>query len=187
MKKVQTYLSALALCITLSACQPKAAKEGIVLVKVGDNILTMDELQRNVQVTSTPEDSMLFAENYIRLWVNNHLLYDVAHKNTTKADEADINPLVDNYRQSLTVYRYQEQLVNEKLAKEISEAALERFYKENQDLFQNVLPEDSTSFDYIKPTVKEMVINRRKMEFLKQVEDDLYQRALKNGTVVFYE
>ncbi|MDR0834133.1 MAG: hypothetical protein LBN93_08140 [Candidatus Symbiothrix sp.] len=167
-------------------CQPKAAKSGDVLVQVGDKVLTKEELQENIRTASTPEDSMLFAENYIQLWVNNQLLYDVARKNTTKDDETEISQLVDNYKKSLTIYRYQEQLVNEKLAKEISDEALEQFYAEHKDLFKDVLPDDSASFDYLKPTVREMVINRQKMEFLKKVEDDLYNKALKNGTVVFY-
>ena len=184
---MKKFMNIVALCLTLAACQPKTERENGVLVKVGNNTLTINELHRNVQTASSPEDSMLFAENYIRLWVNHQLLYDVAHKNTTTSDEAEINQLVNDYRQSLTIYRYQEQLVNEKLVKDISDATLEKFYNEHRDMFKNALPEESPTFDYLKPTVKEMFINRKKMEFLKQVEDDLYNRALKNGTVVFYE
>ncbi|GHT03564.1 hypothetical protein AGMMS49525_08850 [Bacteroidia bacterium] len=182
------FLSLVAVCClpVTFGCQPKADKGEDVIVRIGDKVLTKTELQANTPMASTSEDSTLFAENYIKLWVNNQLLYDVARKNTTKDDEAEINQLVDNYKKSLTIYHYQEQLVNEKLAKEVSDDVLEQFYKEHKDLFREVLPKDSTSFEYIKPTVREMVINRKKMEFLKKIEDDLYNKALKNGTVVFY-
>ncbi|GAP72226.1 hypothetical protein SAMD00024442_27_38 [Candidatus Symbiothrix dinenymphae] len=127
-------------------------------------------------------------EHYIKLWISNQLLYDVARKNTTRDDELEINHLVENYKKSLTIYRYQEQLVNEKLAKEISDAELEKYYTAHQSMFKSLLPEDSTtSFEYIKPTVREMVVNRKKMDFLKDVEADLYDRAVKNGTVIFYK
>jgi len=194
-----------------------------------------------------------------------------------------INQLVENYKRSLVIYQYQEQLINEKVIKKIDEEDLYNYYNNNKEKFKldqylikgvflkvpveapdieairdnyksvsspaareklekysnrngatfdyfldkwvsfdevknnwpaasrNTLvlrnggrndfeqqdevfhyflnvteflsPGDLAPFEYAKPVVQEMLVNQRKIDFLKKSEDDIYQRAINKGDV----
>ncbi|MDR0543603.1 MAG: peptidyl-prolyl cis-trans isomerase [Dysgonamonadaceae bacterium] len=266
----------------LTACTHPSGKSKEAVIQVANRILTRSELDESLPPFLTPEDSILAAEHFMRVWINDQLLYDLAQKNI--ADKNAIDQLVENYRRSLIIYQYQEQLVNEKLANNISEQELRNYYEEHKDKFkldkplikglflrvsmdapdidktrswcitpspasishlekysvqnagrfdyfetqwvdfnelmQNwptrepnlsemlkknaffeqkddkyyyflnisecLLPGDDTPFQYAEPVVKELLINRKKIEFLRKTEDDLYNKALNNGQIIFY-
>ena len=81
-------------------------------------------------------DSLLWAESYIKQWVKDNLVYDVALQNLGDENRAEIDRLVDSYRRSLVRYRYQEQLVHERLSANITDEEKQNFYDENQDQFE---------------------------------------------------
>ncbi|MDR2086675.1 MAG: peptidyl-prolyl cis-trans isomerase [Dysgonamonadaceae bacterium] len=116
------------------ACSKQQGNRVTDIVKVNNDVLTVEELNVNVPLGLSPEDSTIAAEHYIRMWINNKLMYDVASKKI--ADKKDIELLVNNYRQALTVYQYKEQLVNEKLSREIDNQDLLNYYEANMDKFK---------------------------------------------------
>jgi len=276
------YLLIIVVSLCAFSCsQEKAKKTNIV--QVGDKILSRADLEENIPHYADPEDSILAAEHYIRVWIVDNLLYDVAQKNVD--DKAEINELVENYRKSLIIYQYQEQLVNEKLSKNINENAMWDFFKNNKDKFvldralikglflriplsapqvelvrgwyrsispssidniekycvQNganydyfvdewrdftdivnkwpvkyrnetemiknskyleqqdsvyyyflnitdyLLPGDNAPFEYAKSNIKEILINQKKMDFLRKMEDDLYNKAMNKGQITFFD
>ncbi|MCC8145921.1 MAG: peptidyl-prolyl cis-trans isomerase [Bacteroidales bacterium] len=264
------------------SCKRETANNVERVVKVGNKYLTREELNNNLPVYTTPEDSILAAEHFIRTWINDNLLYEVAEKNIV--DKENIDLLVENYRKSLVIYQYQEQLVNEKLSREINNDEIIEYYENNKDKFQldrplikgifikipvdaprieqvrswyksttpasiekiekysvqnaasydyfmdnwvdflefmdnwpvnyrnasdvihknahieqkddnyyyflNItdflLPGDQAPFEYARSTVKEILINQKKIDFLRQTEENLYNKALNNGQIVFY-
>lgn len=264
------------------SCKKETASKVDILVKVGDKYLSRQELDGNLPHYSNEGDSILAAEHFIRTWINDNLLYEMAKKNI--ADKQNIELLVENYRKSLVIYEYQEQLINEKLSPEISNDEMLSYYEANKDKFQldrplikglflripidapqieqvrswykstseasigkiekysvqnatsydyfidswvdfnelmdnwpvnyrnttdviyknahieqkddnyyyflnitdYLLPGDNAPFEYAKSMVKEMLINQRKIDFLRKIDNDLYERALKNGQIVFY-
>jgi hypothetical protein len=264
------------------ACSKQSGKTITYIVKVNNDVLTKEDLNANIPLGLSLEDSTITSEHFIRMWINNKLMYDLASQKI--ADKKDIEQLVDNYRQSLTVYQYKEQLVSEKLSKEIDNQALLKYYEANKDKFKidktlikglflkipinapqidkvsnwyksltpaNVtnienycvrnaaeygyfvddwvdfnevteewpenyknesdvvrvnkyfeqkgskfyyflhvtsysLPGDNAPFEYAKPTIKEILINQQKIDFLNKIEEDLYRKALDNGQITFY-
>ncbi len=49
------------------------------------------------------------------------------------------------------------------------------------------IPEGSTApYDFAGPQIKEMLVNQRKVEFLRNFENDLYNDAIRKGNVKFY-
>jgi hypothetical protein len=114
------------------ACNNKLEiKKTNVLVKVGNKSLYRSVLEENIPLGLTGEDSIIAAEYFIRTWINENLLYNIAAKNTN--DIETIDRLVDNYRRSLLIYHYEEQLINERLTKEIDEQSLYDYYNRNKD------------------------------------------------------
>ena len=81
----------------------------------------------------TAEDSTAIAQEYIRKWIDNELMHDKAKQNIV--NKAQIDELVENYKRSLIVNTYQEQLIKEELSKTVSEAELKSYYDQNADKF----------------------------------------------------
>ncbi|MDR2805212.1 MAG: peptidyl-prolyl cis-trans isomerase [Dysgonamonadaceae bacterium] len=279
-RKLNKYLFVSLFCLT--ACSHPSGKKEDAVVQVGNHILTRSELKESLPAFRTPEDSILATEHFIRMWINDQLLYDLALKNID--NRSAIDPLVENYRRALAIYQYQEQLVNEKLANNFSEEELRNYYEENKDKFKldkplikglflripvdapnidqtrswcknlsetailnlekysmknagsfdyfehkwvdfnewmnnwpvqdvnfsamlkkktffeqkddkycyflNVidclLPGDNAPFQYAEAVVKELLINQKKIEFLRETEDNIYNKALNNGQIIFY-
>jgi hypothetical protein len=254
------------------------------MAKVKDRTLTREEVLRVIPKGASSADSLLVAENFIKKWIKDALVYDVALRNLDD-EKAEIEQLVEAYRYSLFRYRYQERLLKEKLSADIRVTDRINYYEENQkkfilekglikglflkipadapglsdiktwyksssveslekiekysiqnaifydyfydkwvdfdDVVSNIpiqitntniflkhnktlelsdsaycyllnikeyLPLGSIApYEYAEPQVIEMLINQRKMEFLKNFEDELYQDAIKKGDVVFSE
>lgn len=118
----------------LSACKHAQSAEGDALVEVDGQILYESELKGFIPAGVSSSDSLLFAENYIKKWIKDKLIYEVALKNLNDAEE--VEKLVEAYKQSLIRYRYQELLVMEKLSPNIRESDKLSYFEENQERFK---------------------------------------------------
>lgn len=127
-------LSALLL---LGSCSENTTTEQKgTLVKVNERTLTKEDVLSVLPKNISSADSLLWAESYIKQWVKDNLVYDVALQNLGDENRAEIDRLVDSYRRSLVRYRYQEQLVHERLSANITDEEKRNFYDENQDQFE---------------------------------------------------
>ena len=78
------------------------------LVEVAGKFLYQEDLLTALPLNLSAEDSVLFAENYIRNWVEDVLLFDKAENNVRDGEK--VKALVENYRKSLLMHAYQEEL-----------------------------------------------------------------------------
>ena len=104
------------------------------LVEVSGEFLYKEDLQAALPLNVSKDDSVLFAEHYIRNWIEDALLFDKAEGNIPDNDK--ISKLVENYRRALIMHTYQEELVNQKLANDISEEEINAYYEKNKELFR---------------------------------------------------
>ena len=104
------------------------------LVEVSGEFLYKEDLQAALPLNISKDDSVLFAEHYIRNWIEDALLFDKAEGNIPDNDK--ISKLVENYRRALIMHTYQEELVNQKLAIDISEEEINAYYEKNKELFR---------------------------------------------------
>lgn len=104
-----------------------------LLVEVDGNFLYKEDLQAVLPAGLLKDDSLLFAENYIRNWAEDVLLYDKAKANIP--DNNEIEKLVENYRKALIVHTYQQELINQRLSPNLSEQDIADFYEKNKKLF----------------------------------------------------
>jgi hypothetical protein len=184
--------------LLISCTQPKESDDELI-VKVKDKTLVRSELDANIPSGLPYSDSILAAEHYVRTWIVDVLMYNIAEKNIV--DMARIDRMVENYRKSLIVYQYQEHLINENLLNPFTDEEIYEYYNSNREKFNlnnypaqgvflncaDSLPSDgSIPFKYIKSIVREMRANQQKNDFLKKVENDIYQRAIERGEIRFY-
>jgi len=104
------------------------------LVELEGSFLYKEDLQSVQPAGLSKDDSLLFAEHYIRNWAEDVLLYDKAMDNIP--DNGEIEKLVENYRKALIVHAYQQALIHQQLSEEISEQDLTDYYEKNQALFK---------------------------------------------------
>ena len=122
-------------CFLLVGCgQGTTTGQADVLASMEGRQLHRAEVEQVIPRGVSSADSLLLAESYVKKWVKEQLVYEVAERNLGNEKE-EIDQLVDSYRRSLIRYRYQERLVEERLKTDISESDRLRFYEENQKLF----------------------------------------------------
>ncbi|MBQ8501035.1 MAG: peptidyl-prolyl cis-trans isomerase [Bacteroides sp.] len=103
------------------------------LVELDGKFLYREDLQSVLPAGLSGKDSLAFAEDYIRNWAEETLLYDKAQSNIPNS--AEVDRLVENYRKALIMHTYQQELIHQQLSEEISEEELTDYYEKNQSLF----------------------------------------------------
>ena len=89
-------------------------------------------LPKNIQKI----DSHVMAKSYIHDWAINKLLLEKAKNNSSSQTMNQINGLVKDYRESLLINNYKEQLIKQKLDTVITEEELKEFYLSNKENFK---------------------------------------------------
>lgn len=165
--------------ILLSSCgkggDSNLDQEQIPIVTVKDKTLYKGELNNVIPQTLSPEDSIAAVQAYIKMWIDNQLMYDKAQRNIVNKEE--IEQLVADYRKSLITNLYQEQLLKEQLAKTFSDKELESFYDSNKDKFK--LKENIIKGLYLKVPIDSKELNNF-IKWYKQSTDASVENIEKN-------
>lgn len=104
------------------------------LVEVDGSFLYREDLQGALPSGLSKEDSLSFAERYIRQWIEETLLYEKAQDNIS--DNEALERQVANYRKALLMHAYQQALIDQRLSEDITEDELETYYRNNPELFK---------------------------------------------------
>ncbi|MDR1408163.1 MAG: peptidyl-prolyl cis-trans isomerase [Tannerella sp.] len=117
-----------------NACKPGMAVDAEVLVTVDGHSLTRNEVEQIIPKGTSHADSLLLAESFVKKWVKDILIYEVAEQNIGRKDD-EVNRLVEEYRRSLLRHRYQKYLIENKLSAGIHDRDKLAYYEANQDKF----------------------------------------------------
>lgn len=122
----------LGLCV---ACSPAPDHRGRTpLAEVEGRFLYREDLQAALPVGLSKADSTRFADDYVKRWVEETLLYAKAEENIP--DNAAIEQQVESYRRTLILHAYRQALIHQKLADDIAEAEIEDYYRSHAELFK---------------------------------------------------
>ena len=156
------------LLTVLCACTQTVDHKGKTpLVEVGKNYLYQEDLQMVMPVGITGKDSVNFAEEYIRNWVEDMLLYQKAEGNIP--DNAKINELVASYRKALVMHTFQEELVNQEVGNSITDSEVESYYTQNADAFRAEQP--FVQGLYLKVPLKAKDLSKVRTWYKKNTQD----------------
>ena len=112
-----------------------------VIAKVGDEILLRKELAATLPRGITKADSVNQAKDYIQRWVREKLMLKMAEENLSD-EQKDVQRELDEYRTSLIIHRYKQQLINQKLDTTLTDADIRQFYDLHPEKFildQNIV------------------------------------------------
>ena len=120
--------------LLLKTCSnSETEKNRVPLAKVGNEVVYLDEALQGMPEGLSGKDSTLYVRQFLKSRVKDLLVYEKAVKNIPQNQE--LEDLVENYRRSLIIYEYQQQVLNEKMQTELSESELLDFYKANSKRF----------------------------------------------------
>jgi len=118
-----------------SSCQlfePKDSREA--LARVGENFLYAEDIEE-IAVEGDSVETGLLVQNYIDNWVKEQLVLQKALQNLS-AQQVDFQEQLDNYKNSLLIYAYENLLVKQKLDTAVSDKELKKFYNNNEQNFK---------------------------------------------------
>lgn len=144
MRKFVVYIAFLA--FLLSTCDLFVESDEPV-AKVGNKVLTMKELSVYIPNYLDATDSSLWAADYIKKWVQRELLLQKAEENL-KASMKDVSRELEEYRNSLIVYRYKNELMKQKMDTTVKDLDIQKYFNEHRESF--ILNRNIVKAIYIK-------------------------------------
>ena len=122
--------------LLLAGCDyfQKSSKE-VVLAECYGKYLYESDLKGIVPEGASIMDSIQRVSNFIDSWVRRQVLLHQAEINLDK-EALDLNKQMEEYRNSLVIYAYESQLINQKLDTLVSEDEIAEYYEQNKGDFQ---------------------------------------------------
>lgn len=171
MKKV---VIGLMMILTLASCQNSRNGNGDKIVAtVYNKILYQSDLQDVLYEGISFNDSLVRTKAFIDKWIRRQLLIHQA-ENTIDKSELDFSRQMEDYRNSLIIYKYESMLVEQNLDTVISEEEIEKYLKDNSPIEM-----DSVS-------VRNILLNMRRKELIEKMNNNLYNKAVKERVFKIY-
>ncbi len=139
------------------------------LVGVGAEFLYAEDLYRAIPAGLHGKDSARVADEYIKNWVEDALLYQKAEGNIP--DNEVIDEKVAAYRKALIMHTYQEELVRQEVGNNISDEEIAQYYEQNVRLFLADKP-------YIQGFFIKMPLNNSQLNMVRSLYKRNDQEAL---------
>ena len=106
-----------------------------VIASVNENDLLLSEVI--MEMPEATEDSAFFVERYMNLWIRKQLMIYHAEINLS-TDLLDYEKQIKEYRSSLLIYAYQQELINQNFDTTISPQAVVDYYNQYYEQFKLV-------------------------------------------------
>jgi len=153
---------------------------GEVVARVGDHKLHRSQLDSYIPAGVSPEDSSSLATRYINAWAENLLLVDMAEEQLSKS-EKDVSKELEEYRQTLLKYRYEQLYINQRLDTLVTDNEIEQYYRENPQKFRLQRPILKARYLIIPADTRSLKTLRRLMS--SDDDSDLTEAEALAGTV----
>ena len=145
-----------------SSCNDKEKNKGRIIAKVYDEYLYESDIRSILPEVYTSSDSADIVDSYIKQWVNDAVILIKAKKNI---DSIDFEKKLNDYKNSLIIYEYERQLVNQLLDTAISYKEIVNYYNTYPDNFR--LKDNILKVVYVKLEKDSKVVDRVKKLVLK--------------------
>jgi hypothetical protein len=139
MKKLSAIIGIVSLLL-LTGCEyfqkyfEKNSKEVVVAECYGKYLYESDLVGLVPENTSTL-DSIQRVNTFIDSWIRRQVLIHQAESNLDK-EALNLDKQVEEYRNSLVIFAYESQLINQKLDTVVSEDEIAEYYEQNKEDFQ---------------------------------------------------
>lgn len=119
----------------LFSCQrPGAGTGGTVAVRVDDAVLYKEEIEAQIPKGTLSQDSAHIAEKIINDWTLQQVMLKKAKENTS-VSAAAFEKQIEEYKNSLILYDYQNRVLSQRLDTAVSEEEIAAYYQQNMSQF----------------------------------------------------
>ena len=175
----------LLLVLVTSCMKVNRENERVPVVRAGDRVLYFDQIPANLVTPGMNEtDSISAVQSYLRRWARKELLAIKAEQNLTVEYKAEVNRQLNEMRNNLLIYQYQQQMILQKMDTSVSESELEEYYISNLSTFtltNNIvkallikLPVNAPDLDKVRQWYKS-----NSVEDFNSLENYCYQYAIR--------
>lgn len=159
--------------------------ERLAVAQAGNRILYFDQIPATLVVDGMSEtDSISTMQSYIRRWARKELMALRAEENLTAEYKDEVNRQLNEMRNNLLIYQYQQQMIIQKMDTTVTDSEMENYYVSNLSTFS--LTANLVKALFIKlPATTPDVEKVRKLykssvpEEIRALEDYCYQFALR--------
>lgn len=121
--------------VVLSACKDRYDTSDEVVVRVYNDVLLRSDLTAKMPYGQSEADSTRLADQIIKNWINTKTVLNFAERNLSESQK-DFSKQLQEYRNSLVVYAYERELINQKLDTIVSEREMKAYYDANSEIFK---------------------------------------------------
>ena len=165
--KAKLHLPLFCIPLFFMACNSLSSEDKL-LVSLYDKDLYFSEISNSLPEDKT--DSTAFVQSYIDSWIKKQLLVAQAEMNLTDALK-DVEDRIDDYRNSLLIYAYQQELIKQNFDTLVSKEEIQNYYNENADELE--LKENIFKGRYVKTAFDAPKLELLRKLFCSNKEEDI--------------
>jgi hypothetical protein len=118
------------------SCSLNTRENDKIVARAGDKYLYFSEMSDIFPKGCSKDDSTALAKLYIDNWIKTRLLLKKAELNLSR-EQLDISEEIETYRTSLLIYKYEDELLQEKLDTAVLESEIQSYYDANMANFSS--------------------------------------------------
>lgn len=164
----------LSMVIMLAGCSDKESQQSrLVIARAGESTLYYDQITGLIQPGMSAADSTSVIQGYIRNWARKELLCVKAEQNLTKEYLNEVTRQLDEMRNNLLIYQYQQQMIIQKMDTTVSVSEMQEYYVSNMSTF--TLTSNIIKALFIKIPVTAPDIDKARRWYKSSVSEDIRQ------------
>ena len=158
------------LLLFIISCNYNLKNNDGYVARVGDEFLSVEEIQELVPKNLNKQDSIRIVNNVIEEWATSKLLIQNAIINLTEIEKSQIDKKSEKYRENLIISEYRNKISNNNPDTSASKDEIELFFSENSKNFK--LFEEIIKGRYVKLNKNTFNINEIKRRFRRFNQSD---------------
>ena len=120
------------LTILVTGCtEYKKQNDRIVIAKVGEKYLYLDQVPAITSNAITAEDSISIIRNFTDRWIKRELLLTKAEQNLSTEYQNEIDQKIEESKANLMIYQYQQQMMYQKMDTIVPYEMILKYYNDN--------------------------------------------------------
>ena len=165
----------LVLVLAFISCQNSSKNsDDRVIATVYDKVLHQSDLQDVMYDGISRSDSIVRTKAFIDNWIRRQLLIHQA-ENNIDASELDFSKQIEDYRNSLIIYKYETIMIEKNLDTVVTDEDIRKYLKDGS------IPEGMDD-----NAARSIILNIRKKELIEKMNSSLYSKAVKDRVFVIY-
>lgn len=157
--------------IVLSSCNFLDSRRGDErIARVHDKYLHRSDIQGLITPGVNAADSAVITKRYIDNWVRQQLYLSEAEENLTQ-EETDFQRKIEDYKNSLLIFTYENQLITQNMDTIISDELMEQYYEKHQEDFK--LRDNIVKLNFVKLPIDAPDMNLVRKLIRSEDRDDI--------------